>query len=304
MALNKEIWLNTIQENFFPDDSFMVRSIDDSQFVNNKTVHVPNAGAPSGVVIDRADNNKGANAGMAKRTDNDLTYSINELTTNPVYIQNIEMVELSYDKRQSVLANDREQLRDTAAQNLLYNWYVKANAVETTGSARACHTSSTATGTRKAITKADVLTLATKFNEQNVPMNGRVLLLDATMYADLLDALTGTELSAFLASANAQNGTVGRLFGFDVMMRSQVLKCKANKDLLKYTDTAIAAECAVGLAWQKTCVSRALGELKMFENTDDPTWYGDIYSFLLRMGGSPRRYDKLGIIPLVEVAAS
>ena len=49
MALNKEIWLNTIQENFFPDDSFMVKSVDDSQFVNNKIVHVPNAGAPSGV---------------------------------------------------------------------------------------------------------------------------------------------------------------------------------------------------------------------------------------------------------------
>jgi hypothetical protein len=124
------------------------------------------------------------------------------------------------------------------------------------------------------------------------------------MYADLLDNLTGTELSAFLASANAQNGTLGRLFGFDIMMRSQVLKCKANKDLLEYSDTAIAAECAVGLAWQKNCVSRALGETKMFDNTDDPTWYGDIYSFLVRMGGSPRRYDKLGIVPIVEVAAS
>ena len=304
MALNKEIWLSTIQENFFPDNSFMVRSIDDSQFVSNKTVHVPNAGTPSGVKINRTDAQKGSNAGMAKRTDTDLTYDIDELTTNPVYIPNIEMVELSYDKRQSVLANDRQQLQDTAAQNLLYKWYVKANAIETTGSARAAHTSSTATGNRKAITKADVLALSIKFNENNVPMDGRTLLLDATMYADLLDNLTGTELSAFLASANAQNGTLGRLFGFDVMMRSQVLKCKANKDLLEYSDTAIAAECAVGLAWQKNCVSRALGETKMFDNTDDPTWYGDIYSFLVRMGGSPRRYDKLGIVPIVEVAAS
>lgn len=304
MALNKEIWLNTIQENFFPDDSFAVHSVDDSQFVNNKTVHVPNAGAPSGVKINRTDEQKGSNAGMAKRTDNDLTYNIDELTTNPVYIPNIEMVELSYDKRMSVLANDRQQLQDTAAQNLLYKWYVKNKAIETTGSARAAHTGATATGNRKAITKLDVLSIATEFNKMNVPANDRYLLLDAVMYADLLNALTGTELSAFLASANAQAGTVGRLFGIDILTRSQVLKCKANKDLLMFSETAVAAECAVGLAWQKTCVSRALGELKMFDNTDDPTWYGDIYSFLLRMGGSPRRYDKLGIIPLVEVAAS
>lgn len=304
MALNKEIWLSTIQENFFPDDSFAVHSVDDSMFVENKTVHIPNAGAPSGVVINRQDSNKGANSGQAKRTDNDLTYNIDELTTNPIYIPEIEKTELSYDKRQSVIMNDRQQLQDTAHQNLLYKWYVKASAIETTGSARAAHTSTTATGTRKAIKKEDVLTIATEFNKMNVPANDRYLLLDAVMYADLLAALTGSDLPAFLASANAQKGIVGNLYGINVMMRSQVLKCKANKDLLEYSDTAVAAECAVGLAWQKNCVSRALGELKMFQTLDDPNWYGDIYSFLLRTGGSPRRYDKLGIIPLVEVAAS
>lgn len=53
MALNKEIWLSTIVENFYPDDSFAAKSIDDSPFVSNKTVHIPNAGKPSSVVINR-----------------------------------------------------------------------------------------------------------------------------------------------------------------------------------------------------------------------------------------------------------
>ena len=47
MALNREIWINTITENFYPDNSFMAKSIDDSAFVNNKTVHIPNAGKPA-----------------------------------------------------------------------------------------------------------------------------------------------------------------------------------------------------------------------------------------------------------------
>ena len=55
MALNKQVWLNTIVENFFPDNSFATKSIDDSVFVSNKTVHIPNAGAPSGVVINRTE---------------------------------------------------------------------------------------------------------------------------------------------------------------------------------------------------------------------------------------------------------
>ena len=30
MALNKQVWLNTIVENFFPDNSFATKSIDES----------------------------------------------------------------------------------------------------------------------------------------------------------------------------------------------------------------------------------------------------------------------------------
>jgi len=307
MALNKQIWLSAIQENFFPNDSFAVRSVDDSAFVNFKTVHVPNAGAPSGVVINRAFNQKGASAGTAQRTDNDLTYDIDELTTNPVHIENIEMVELSYDKRASILANDRQQLQDTAAQNLLYKWYQATGAIETTGAARTAHTSTTATGNRKKITKANVLALATKFNQDNVPATGRVLLLDAVMYADLLDDLTTTELSAFLASADAQNGTVGKLYGFDVMMRSQVLRVAAASGhaIINWVGgTAAATELAAGLAWQKDCVSRAMGETKMFDSTDNPQYYGDIYSFLMRTGGSKRRYDSKGVCAIIEVATT
>ena len=77
MALNKQVWLQTIQENFFPDDSFAVKSIDDSAFISNKTVHVPNAGSPSRVVINRSQKP----ASVTSRNDNDLSYDIDELRT-------------------------------------------------------------------------------------------------------------------------------------------------------------------------------------------------------------------------------
>lgn len=110
MALNKQVWLNTIVENFFPDNSFATKSIDDSLFVNNKTVHIPNAGAPSGVEINRTTKP----ASVKQRTDQDLEYSMDELTTNPIYILNIDTVELSYDKRTSILWNDRVELQKNA----------------------------------------------------------------------------------------------------------------------------------------------------------------------------------------------
>lgn len=300
MALNKQVWLNTIVENFFPDNSFATKSIDDSIFVNNKTVHVPNAGAPSGVEINRTQKPASVN----QRTDQDLSYDMDELTTNPIYIPNIDMVELSYDKRQSILWNDRMELQKQAHQNLLYKWFVAGKVIETEGDAREAHTSTTATGNRKALTKDTILKLMTLFNQDDVPATGRYILLDSVMYADLLKNLTEKELSAFLASANAQKGILGELYGFSIMQRSQVLRLTSAKALLKWSQNAAATELAAGLAWQEQCVSRALGEVKMFDNTDDPTYYGDIYSFLMRVGGSKRRYDSKGIYAIAEAASA
>jgi hypothetical protein len=298
MALNKQIWLNSIQENFYPDNSFASKSVDDSAFVDNKTVHVPNAGAPSKVEVNR----ETKPATVSQRTDNELTYDIDELTTDPVYIPNVDTVELSYDKRQSVLANDRQQLQKEATQNLLYKWMPTevAKYIKTTGIAAAAHTSSAATGNRLKITKEDVLSISTRMNEDDVPMSGRNLLLDPRMYNDLINNLTDKELPAFLASANVQQGVMGSLYGFNVLMRSKVLRMTSAGALLKWDADGQATEVAAALAWQENCVSRAIGDVKMFSKMDDPSYYGDIYSFLVRTGGAQRRYDKKGVIALVE----
>lgn len=300
MALNTQIWLTTIQENFYPDDSFASKSVDDSAWVNNKTVHVPNAGAPSGVEKNR----KSLPASVSRRTDNDLEYNIDEFTSNPVHIPNIDTVELSYDKRNSVISNDRQELQRIVHENLLVKWF-NGVVYDTTGEARAAHTSTTATGTRKKITKEDVHNLEIKFNQDNVAKEGRYLLLDSIMYADLLDSLTEKELSSFQQRADVAKGVMGQLYSFNVMERSQVLRTKADrKSILEWSETAVTGECAAGLAWQQQCVSRAQGEVKMFDDTDNPLYYGDIYSFLMRAGGSPRRYDKKGVAAIVEAVVA
>lgn len=159
-----------------------------------------------------------------------------------------------------------------------------------------------ATGKRKAIVKGDVLTLMTKFNNENIPQEGRYLLLDAMMYSQLLNSLTANENSAFLASADAQNGVLGKLFSFNVMMRSRSALYTTAKAPKAWSESGEATDLAAALAWHDQSVCRALGEVKAFEQEKAPDYYGDLYSFLVRAGGHIMRNDNAGVMALVGAA--
>lgn len=298
MAVNKEIWIADLQENFFPDDSFVSKSVDDSVYVDNRKVHIPNAGTPSKVEKNRPS----LPATIKTRTDVDLEYEIDEYTTDPVRISNAETVELSYDKRNSVLQNDRKELQRVAHMGILRRWVKGCTSiVRTSGEAAPAHTSDAATGQRRRIVPNDLLKLAGIFNKQDVPKEERYLLLDSDMYLQLLGTISEADKVNFYASADTQRGIMGRLYGFNIMERSSVLVAQADgKTLLEDGVEGQANEVAVGVAWQRDMVSRAKGAVNMFSAEGDPTYYSDIYSFLMRVGGSYRDVNRLGVALLSQ----
>lgn len=298
MPLQTEVWIDTLQENFFPDNSFVQKSEDDSQYVDNKTVHMPNAGRPSKVQVNR----RTKPAQPTERTDQDLTYELDELTSDPVHISHADTVELSYNKRSSIILNDKEEMRRVASELILQRWAKgadSAHTILTDGAQRDAHTTQ-GTGRRLKMTDKVVHQIAIHMDKQDLPATGRYLIIDSDMYADLLDSLTEANRMAFLASADVSKGTVGRLYNIDIFSRSTVLRMKANGELITTPDGGDATEVAAGFAWQKSCVSRAMGKIEMFASEKDPQYYGDIYSFLMRLGGSHRRYDKKGLFLIAE----
>lgn len=302
MAVQKQIWQNTIIEEFWPDDSFASKATNDSQYVNQgKTVHIPNAGAPSGVKKNRTT----LPAEVKVRTDVDVQYDLDEFTTDPVRIPHAETVELSYSKRNSVIKQDREKLRNDAHQSVLEKWSpAAAYRVTTSGAARPAYITK-ATGNRKAMTTKDVLALQTQFDLQDVSAENRYLLLDAVMYNDLLGDMIESQKIGFFAQADAKKGIVGELYGFKVMKRSRVLRYTAAGEVVKTSEGAAlnADDVAAGLAFHSDAVSVAMGEVVMFDSVSNPTYYGDIYSFLVRTGGAKRRTDGKGIFAIVEAVA-
>jgi hypothetical protein len=225
-----------------------------------------------------------------------------EYTTDPFRIPNAEEVELSYNKRESIIRGCRNALADKVHVDLIKSWIPSSGFTKlaTSGSAEAAHAPS-ATGTRKALTAADVLKMKVEFDKWDMPQTGRCMLLDAVMYNQLLSNLNAQTANAFLATADASKGIIGNLYGFDFYMRSSVLSVVAAGTALSSTEAA--TDSAAGLAWHEDYVSRALGNTELFDDPNNPLYYGDIVSALVRAGGSYINYGKKGVALLYQATA-
>jgi len=301
MAVQKEIWMNSIVEGLFADNSFLSKAFNADEFVNaGKTVHIPNAGAGSNVTKNRTS----YPASVSGRTDNDLTFNLDEFTTDPIKIPHADKVELSYNKRESVIKLDKAKLIENVSNDMLFNWSpAAAYTIKTTGAAVLAHTPS-ATGNRKAFTQTDVEEAMSNFNDKDIPQEGRYILVDARMYSQLLKSLSTADALAFHNLVDIKNGILGKLLTFNIMMRSKAGLYTAAVAPKLWTGAAAATDNAAAIAWHENSVCRALGETEMFERPNDPLYYADIYSFLVRAGGRPMRSGVEGLLAIVQDASA
>lgn len=304
MAIQREIWENHIEGNLFKNNEFLLASTDASQYVmQGKVVHIPQAGALPAVVKGRTS----LPASVTQRTDVDVTYPLDEYTTDPILIPHADTMELSYNKRESVLGEYEASLRQVTADNILVSW-APANAgsfIRTTGAAAAAHLSG-GTGNRKKITLSDLKAAQLLLNKQNVPLEDRYALFSADMYQQVTDELTTTQYRDFSIAYDARGGVLGKLFGFNIMMRGTVVSYTNDTTPVvnAYGAAGAAADNDAVLCWHAAAVERALGEISFFERIGDPTYYGDIYSVLVRMGARKRRSDEKGMVAIIQTATA
>lgn len=301
MAVTREIWTRDIVDNLYKNNDFARRAFNADMYVlMGKVVHIPVAGAASTVTK----NATSFPVAAVKRTDTDVTYNIDTFYTTPRHIEQIEKYELEYDKRQSVLGEDQSALIQVAMNNLLYQWGpAVANVVLTTG-ASAAATLSGATGNRKKFDKAEFSTIKKNMDKADIPAAGRVAVLTADHYNDFLNSLTDAERTDVGRVADLKTGLIGKFLGFDIYMRSTVLRYRGADAAVAKVDEQAGDYAADGddragsLFYQESCVERALGEVDIFDEPRKAEYYGDIVSMILRMGGRIRR--TAGVYAAVE----
>jgi hypothetical protein len=302
-GLIKEIWRKEIIGSLYKDNDFLKWCFDASEFVKDGTiVHIPQAGIPSNVEVDRTS----LPATISERTDSDIVYTLKEFTSDPKLVRNIDKIQLSYNKVQSVISEDMDNLREKVADWMLRLWTpASAGAImRTTGDAIVGKAPS-ATGNRKALVPADFAAAQLFMDDQNVPKANRKAIVPARMMATMLTNLelwkrdVGGEL-------DLKEGRIARLYGFDIVTRSTVnIYDNTGTPVAKNPGASAAAtDNLASLFWHPSAVEGALGNVDAFYKLNDPTYYGDIFSFLLMAGGRIRRADNKGVIAMVEAASA
>jgi hypothetical protein len=321
-----EFWESVIAEFILKEYSWIRRAKDRTgNVLNGAVIHIPQAGGLPGAVRNRAN----FPAPIVKRADTDLTYVLDEISTNPTHIRDAEKVELTYDKVASVLSDHIKQQNFLSGFNMLYRWAGKnptaggvtpadlpgANIRRTTGTTAATHLTG-ATGNRKQLLLADFLAAKTIMNnitKRESNPNKRAMLLDETLYNQLVaDANLVNDQQYLRVGAQFQNGDLVRLGGYDII-RTDVMPRFNNattpiaKDPLTdadagvpYSSTFATTDNACALLIDFDYVHFALGDVKLFETLGDAAYQGDIYSTLVRLAGSRERSDAVGVVAIVQ----
>jgi hypothetical protein len=267
-----------------------------------KVVHIPQSGGATSVVKNRTS----LPATVTKRADTDVTYALDEFTTDPRLIPNADTVELSYDKRDSVTGEDKKALSDTVAEEALYVWAYglpAAAIINTSGTVTTPASSEGATGNRISATRTDLQTMRTLLVKQKKWSEGNMrALIPSSMLAQMFpanDVVTATYAST-LSEKERREGIVYKAYGWNILERGSVLRYSVDGVLRAQGAIGEAEDNEGALFWEKNSLERALGEIKMFQNQGDPTYFGDIYSFLVRFGGRRRRSDNKGVAVLMQ----
>lgn len=181
-----------------------IRSYD--QYAENDVIHFVHIGGDPTVLI----NNTTYPLAIENLGDTDKPIGLDKYQTKPTRITDDELYAISYDKMGSVIERHREAIDEKKYAKALSALAPASNTTETpvlktTGA-------NSADGTRKMITRSDIIKLKKSYDTLKVPVNGRILVLCPDHVNDLLE----NDQKFAEQYYNYTSGKISNLYGFKV----------------------------------------------------------------------------------------
>ena len=295
------IFHSYIVEKILQTVAFLTKSRDvSSKVLGGAVVYIPQAGNNAQVIK----NNNTWPMVARRRVDSDITYALEAYSTEPTHIPWQELQAISYNKLDSVIGGDMNELVQAVADDMLVKWapMIAGKQVATTGTAQG--PVGAQTGNRKGLIAKDLSTLMNLFNVDRVPQDNRQLLIDDNMYQFLYDSLTDAQMNAFNQFADNRTGQVGKLHSFNIFTRTGVAYAAASPTVKAFGAVVSGTDNLACMAWHPDFVERAIGDTKLFTDKDNPLYQGDLYSSIVRAGGRKVRADNKGVYAIVQAASA
>lgn len=260
-GLQKEVWIAGIQENPIPDNSFVFASVDKSEYVENNKLHLAEAGIEPDVYEDYFAGNEN-DLPLQVITDIPNEVVLKTYSTARTRHRKLQEVELSYNKRMSVIGRHKTSLAKNMGVRAAYAW------------------SPSASNTYNKIT--------------NLASNDSIIdaIIDMEAFYNALDVYDGLNIcltAEHMARIKKENKVLHKeilntneMFGFKVF--------RYNKNAL-YTSTGVkkpfgavkeAGDKVCSFTWCKDEVFRCFGDTDMYETLASAASQSDELSFAQR----------------------
>lgn len=282
----KEVWTGELIKSLRKglEATFLDGIPDASSIVDNDVIHLVDVGVDPDVLI----NNTTYPIDIQVLADGDKTISLDKFESKATPITDNELYALSYDKMARVKESHANAINDSKFTKAAHSLCATSNTastpvIATTGDVDA------ETGRKKCLL-ADIIKLKAKMDKLKVPTVGRRLVLCDDHVNDLLEAAQSFREQY---NINRADGTVGRLYGFDIYeyANNPLYTTAGVKKALGAAASAGEFQCS--FAFYVPRVFKATGSLTMYysEAKNDPLYHRNLINFLHRFICLPKKSD-------------
>lgn len=283
--IQKEIWIDQLMENFYPDSSFLKYVRDFSQLSENDAINLAEAGVDPVVMI----NNNTYPIKIVQRVDTPLRIELDKFETENTLVRRPEVIEYSYDQLESVLMGHRNTLRARTAEKAAHAFSPQKD----TPSTPVIETSGDVRNGRKSLSFEDVFNLKERFDNAGIPFEKRYLVLHPSHITDLLRL----DVKTFKDITDIVNGEPKRFAGFSILQFSKpAYYDSTTMEKINFGSTPGANSVFSSFAFYGEEVMKADGEVYMYIREDDPEQRGTIVGFDKRFIALPIRNIGIGSI--------
>lgn len=285
-TLNKQVWINQIMENFYPEASFLNYAKDMTDLVENDKINLADCGFDPDVLI----NNTTYPIPIVQRTDTPLSLELDLYETENTLVRNPDAVELAYNKLESVIYGHRNVLRAKSGQKAAHAYSPSSNTVNTP----ILVTTGEDNGEGfKRLVPENILKLKKKYDLLDVPFENRYLVLDPNHLEDLILY----DLKSFKDITDFVNGKPSRFAGFNILQYTKTAKYNfLTMEKLAFGAIEDANTTFSSFSFSSEEVMKADGSVNMYERQNDPELRATVVGFDKRFLAMPIRNKALGAI--------